>query len=422
MGGYWGRRSGATAVHDPLWARAVVWRRGKDGCVLVSLDLVGVTSGWVAGVRQRICLAQPFVAPEAIMICCTHTHAGPLSLPFRGMGDMDEAYLSVVSDAVVASVAEASAGLRDATMRYARPPVQIGINRRQARSGATAIGANPDGPVAPWAHVLQLQTSSGRAVLFQHACHPVVLGSSNHEISADFPGAACAHVEAETGAFALYVNGAAADINPSPAGATFADVEALGRALGAAVSGAVDGAGDETGRLPDDSIGWGQRQLSLPLQPAPSVARATVEMIRQGLNVARNITGDAWQQRVPRARLLWARDWLGAALPSRSQQTQSFEIQALQIGNITWLAMEGEIFVRYQLDLEASVHSPIVLCGFANGCIGYVPTRNEYGRGGYEIETAYQVYPSVLMIAPESDELIRRETGLLLASLAASER
>ena len=87
------------------------------------------------------------------------------------------------------------------------------------------------------------------------------------------------------------------------------------------------------------------------------------------------------------------------------------------------------MFVRYQLDLEAaSPQQPTVLCGYANGCIGYVPTADEYGRGGYEVGTsydfnvkaateAYKVYPSVQMIAPESEEIIRREALSVLKGL-----
>ena len=80
--------------------------------------------------------------------------------------------------------------------------------------------------------------------------------------------------------------------------------------------------------------------------------------------------------------------------------------------------LEGEIFVRYQLDVEAAHTEPVILCGFANGCIGYVPTADEYERGGYEVDIAYKVYPSTLMIAPESDRLIRQGIVDLLRILA----
>ena len=97
-------------------------------------------------------------------------------------------------------------------------------------------------------------------------------------------------------------------------------------------------------------------------------------------------------------------------------RVQSFEMQALALGELVLLGLEGEIFVCYQLDLEAA-HGPAVLCGLANGCIGYVPTADEYVRGGYEIDLAYKVYPSVQMIAPASETLIRQQAAALIAKV-----
>ena len=97
-------------------------------------------------------------------------------------------------------------------------------------------------------------------------------------------------------------------------------------------------------------------------------------------------------------------------------RAQPFEMQALALGELVLLGVEGELFARYQLDLETA-HGPAVLCGFANGCIGYVPTADEYARGGYEIDLAYKFYPSVQMIAPASEALIRERATALIAKV-----
>ena len=77
------------------------------------------------------------------------------------------------------------------------------------------------------------------------------------------------------------------------------------------------------------------------------------------------------------------------------------------------------MFVRYQHELEKnSPFKPTIMCGLANGCIGYVPTADEYQHGGYEVGTpytfkltaetsAYRVYPSIQMLAPESEGIVR---------------
>ena len=428
MGGYWGRRSGAAGIHDPLYASVILWRAGgreAEGAALVALDLVGVTPELTARIREQVVsAADPAVSirPEAVTVCCSHTHAGPLTMPFRGMGDVDGAYLERVCGRVARSAGRAAEGLGPVRIRYARPAARIAVNRRQSREGQVVIGEDPAGPVAAHAHVIVFEAvrpGGRRAVLFQHACHPVVLGSSNHEISADFPGPARRVVEERTGALAVFVNGAAGDINPRRFGGSFAEVESLGAELGAAVADAVSAAGDLAG----GGIAWSRERLDLPLiPPSPAMAEEVRRSIGE-LEAAASLAGDdPWQRRVPEAQLAWAREWLAEAGREDAADTQAFEVHGLRIGPLVLLGMEGEIFVRYQLDLERECQAPLVLCGYANGCIGYVPTAGEYARGGYEIDQAYKIYPSVRMIAPESEGIVRAGAWRVLEGLGVRRR
>ncbi len=428
MGGYWGRRSGATGIHDPLSASVILWRSSSAearGAALVALDLVGVTPGLADRIRGQVVEAAGSalsIRPEAVTVCCSHTHAGPLTMPFRGMGEVDTGYLESVCGRVGRCAERAAEGLRPVRLRYARPSVRIGVNRRQARRGEVVIGEDPHGPVASHAHVLVLEPLSGaprRAVLFQHACHPVVLPGANHEISADFPGAARRAVEERTGALAVFVNGAAADINPRGGHGTFDEVESLGAELGAAVAAAASGARE----LEGDGIAWSQARLDLPLTAATAAMEEEVRRSLDDLEEAVSSAGpDPWERRVPEACRDWARQWLAEAARGGPAGSQAFEIHGLRIGPLALLGMEGEIFVRYQLDLERGCAAPMILCGYANGCVGYVPTADEYERGGYEIDQAYKVYPSVRMIAPESEAIVRAGAWQVLESLGIGRR
>ncbi len=408
MGGYWGRRSGATHIHDRLMAKALVCGQGAARAALVAVDLVGLDADIVRGIRAKVARATG-IESAAIMVCASHTHAGPLTFPFRGMGRIDDRYLEQVADAVLEVVVAAAADSRSGRLYYARPEVQIGINRREPHPQGTRIGQNPAGPVVPYAHVLRFVAADGTgATLFNHACHPVVLGRDNLQISGDYAGAAARHIEEQTGDDALFVNGACGDVNPRIANGSFADVEALGQELGQAVLGGRDAAAP----LDASAISWAHERLDLPLQPPPSRWCAKVEQLKGHLR-ARLARGSE----VSKAQLEWAVamcKWVQAG--ADRARVQPFEIQALALGELVLLGLEGEIFVRYQLDLEAA-HGPAVLCGFANGCIGYVPTADEYARGGYEIDLAYKVYPSVQMIAPASESLIRQRTAALIAKV-----
>jgi len=408
MGGYWGRRSGATHICDRLMVKALVCGQDKARVALVAIDLVGLDADVVRGIREKIGRATG-IEGAAIMVCASHTHAGPLTFPFRGMGRIDSDYLEQVADAVVEVVVAAAADSRPGRLYYARPEVQIGINRREPHPQGTRIGQNPAGPVVPYAHVLRFVAADGRgATLFNHACHPVVLGHDNFQISGDFAGAAVRHIEEQTGDEALFVNGACGDVNPRIANGSFADVEALGQALGRAV---LEGR-DAAVPLDASAISWAHERLDLPLRPPPSRWRAKVEKLKGHLR-ARLARGSE----VSKAQLEWAVamcKWVQAG--TDRARVQPFEIQALALGELVLLGLEGEIFARYQLDLEAA-HGLAVLCGFANGCIGYVPTADEYARGGYEIDLAYKFYPSVQMIAPASESLIRQRVAALIAKV-----
>ena len=408
MGGYWGRRSGATHIRDRLMAKALVCGCDAARVALVAVDLVGLDADAVRGIREKIRRATG-IEGAAIMVCASHTHAGPLTFPFRGMGRIDSRYLDRVADAVVEAVVAAAADSRPGRLYYARPPVQIGINRREPHPQGTRIGQNPAGPVVPYAHVLRFVATDGTgATLFNHACHPVVLGHDNLQISGDFAGAAARHIEEQTGDKAIFVNGACGDVNPRITSGSFADVEALGQALGQAV---LEGR-DAATPLDISALRWAHERLDLPLQPPPTRWRVEAEKLKWHLRARL-----AWGGEAVKAQLEWAvarRKWVRAG--AERARVQPFEIQALALGELVLLGVEGELFARYQLDLEAA-HEPAVLCGFANGCIGYVPTADEYAHGGYEIDLAYKFYPSVQMIAPTSESLIRQRAAALIAKV-----
>ena len=399
MGGYWGRRSGATHIRDRLMAKALVCGLGSAHVALVAVDLVGLDAAVVRAIRERVTCATG-IEVMAVMICASHTHSGPLTFPFRGMGRMDSRYSEQVVDAVVEVVIAAAADSRPGRLYYARPQVQIARNRRPQ---------SVKGEVVPYAHVLRFAAECGaEATIFSYACHPVVLGRDNHQISADFPGASARCIEAATGGLALFVNGACGDVNPRIANGSFADVDRLGEELGRAV---LEGR-DAAAPLDASAISWAHERLDLPLRPPPSRWRAEAEKFKWHLRARLARGGE-----VSKAQFEWAVamcKWVQAG--AERTRVQPFEIQALAFGELVLLGVEGELFARYQLDLEAA-HGPAVLCGFANGCIGYVPTADEYAHGGYEIDQAYKVYPSVQMIAPASESLIRQRAAALVAKV-----
>jgi neutral ceramidase len=76
LAGYFNERLG-TGVHDPLQAKAIVLRQGREQIALVSCDLIGVSLGISTNARARAS-ERTGIPVTNICICATHTHTGPL--------------------------------------------------------------------------------------------------------------------------------------------------------------------------------------------------------------------------------------------------------------------------------------------------------------------------------------------------------
>jgi hypothetical protein len=77
------------------------------------------------------------------------------------------------------------------------------------------------------------------------------------------------------------------------------------------------------------------------------------------------------------------------------------------------------MFCEYQLSLSrlSPFSASTIVVGYANGCVGYVPTENEVPMGGYECCHSFRVYGRPSNLHPSAERVIVRESRSLLASL-----
>jgi hypothetical protein len=228
----------ATAVRDPLFARALVLASGGTPLALVALDLIGLSAARTARLKALLTARHP----DHVWLVSTHNHQSPDTLGLWGPGllgvfprksGLDLAYLALVEERVLAAVERAVAAARPARLHL-------------ASAGFDAEGRwvhNERSPVLDRElRVLLLTDQAGRtiATLAQHACHPETLWSDGTRVSADFCGVVCRRLEAELGGVGLYLNGAlgamvsAAVGHATPAAEREDLVDGLGEALGRA--------------------------------------------------------------------------------------------------------------------------------------------------------------------------------------------
>jgi hypothetical protein len=233
FGSYRERR--ASAVHDEPQCRALALSDGTTSMVLAALDLIGASGPLLATIRADAS-RMTGVAPERILIACTHSHASPDT---QGLwGGIGDAYRTHIAHRAASAIWEAHEAMAPAAASAASTQLhRVTKNRRGWPETDDALTS------------LRLTSPAGApiATLVNFACHPTSSGSSNTEVSRDWCGYAVDAVERETGGVAIYVNGAIGDANPIDASG-FEASERLGEAVAASAiaslnaADAIDGA------------------------------------------------------------------------------------------------------------------------------------------------------------------------------------
>lgn len=385
MCGYAARTEPATGAHDSLTARALV----VNDTALVIADVLGLHEESCARIRTRSGFAD-----DRVVVIATHTHGGPMPMPGRGGGDADPAFLRQLEDGCVAAIRQAAARRRPARLlagNGANPA--IAFNRRSA-----------GGPIDPTVPVLRVEGHDGVAiaVAFAHGCHPVVLGAGNRLYTADFPHYARQAVEEATpGAVALFLPGCSGDVSTghsaassisteTPPDRTYAEAERLGRRLAESV---------------------------LAAKTAP--LRATIDAATDAVELAlvqqeRDLDALAQQWRVmadEAADPAWAtlyRHWAQWAVTTAREPLTPWRgrVTSFDWGGLKLMFQPGEIFAATALRVRAGLPegpTPFVI-SLADGVPGYIPAREAYPEGGYEVAEAHRYYGLPGTFAPGSAE------------------
>jgi hypothetical protein len=125
-----------------------------------------------------------------------------------------------------------------------------------------------------------------------------------------------------------------------------------------------------------------------------------------------------WPNQFTKAVTAW-RESLHERVKSGGGRTHDIELQAARIGDVTVLAINGEVFARFTDDLRRAIGDDrLVVVGYANAAFGYIPTREAYLEGGYEVDTAHFFYNS-FRPQPGSLEMLCERAAELVRSLPA---
>jgi hypothetical protein len=422
----------ATAILDDLLCSVIALEQHDGRALVVSCDLLEFRREFTDRLTSE--LGRRFSVPaEGLLLCATHTHTGPPCIALGSL-EADERYLDRLEGWIVAAAEQALGRLEEASLRFsALPAPPIGINRRLAGPGGVRMAPNPVGPIDPLAAVLAFERPDGTplAALLHHGVHPTTLGVGLHVVSADYPGRARRHVEERLGGqlTTLFLQGACGDVRPklldgsgSFREGTEEDIQELGRRLGGAF---LDG-WRRAAPVDVRTLSTARRSLELSFGALPTPAELEREH-RLSLRLAERAgrAADSWEARHMDERRLhlavaaWAGEMLTLASGERLSGSVAGHIQAIAFGReLALVGFPGELFSEIGMRIRNdSPFGHTVVCGYAGGTVGYVPTRAALAEGGYEVEEAYKLYRLPAAFRDDVEEHVCREVGCLLADL-----
>jgi len=375
MSGYASRNRPSEGVTQDLWLKALAFEDRKGNrLVVVTADLIGFprTITDVAAARIQ---KQHGLERARLVLNASHTHTGPVVRPnLAAMYDLDaensrrlEEYGQKLTEDLVGVIGAALGDLRPAQLWYGQGRAAFAVNRRELTLKGMRIGVNPAGPTDPDVPVLKVTAPDGslRAVLFGYACHNTTLTGEFYKISGDYAGFAQDEVEkAHPGATALFMQLCGADQNPNPR-SKLELAEQHGITLAAEVRRVL------SGRLE-------------PLRPPIRAAFQTVEL------AFAPHSREMFEQRLKDpnpARVRHARLMLRAYDERRPIRRTPYPVQAVRFGkDLTLVTLGGEVVIDYPLRVkrEYGAREPVIVAGYTNDVMCYIPSRRVLKEGGYE--------------------------------------
>lgn len=425
MSGYYSERL-STGAKDPLQAKAMVFRQGDQSAAFVVCDLIAIASDLSHAVRQRV-EKRVGISADHLILSGTHTHTGPdygrelfCVMTDRPLPAANERppYVPHLIDAIVSSVVQAYESAKPMTLAAGTTLQQtpVAFHRRYLMKNGdlrTWIGLkDPNvlrtaGPIDPEVGMLLLRDPAGNkplAMLSSHALHLDTVGGTLW--SADYPFFIERTLQGSLGGqfVSLFGNGCCGNINHIDPNATErAATDFIGTSLGNTIAAAVP----KLSELSAPQLQVRREVVRLPLQ------KSTPEQLEKSKKLLREIQGgkqadfyehvDAYKRIVleqlrsnPNVEETMSLiGWGLSSTKAGSGESLPVDVQVITLGrDVAIVALPGEVFVEFGLSIKnASPFKTTLVVELSNNVEtiylptrnSYVPTRDSFTGGGYEV-------------------------------------
>ncbi len=425
----------STGIHDPLWAKAMLFQQGTEKYAFVFCDLIGLNPN-VSTHARALASAKTGIPVKNIVIAATHTHTAPLFYGFQhsyfhgkaisetGVDPHEKIdYSQFLINQLVKAIVKANGEIQ---------PVQLEVNiaeqhtlsfnrRYHMQNGKVLFNpgplnpeiVRPAGPTDPEVGILLIKNSASKTYeggLTVFAMHADCTGGT--EMSADYPYYLAQTLKNKLGkkfisAFALGPSGDinGIDVKKDLPMYSAANVKHIGETLGNTVIKSMP----KMKVISKPSLSMLSSKILLPLQvpsknqiDSAQVLINDLYKVRETGMYLKNAGGESgdFMKRVEMSKYL--------ALKNQHADVQ-VEVQVFRLDSETAIVgLPGELFV--ELGLEIKKRSPFkdtIVITVCNDKTSYIPTIKAFNEGSYEVTNAIVIPGAGEMLVETAVDLLK---------------
>ncbi|MEG7841638.1 neutral/alkaline non-lysosomal ceramidase N-terminal domain-containing protein [Bacillus mobilis] len=382
------RETGINNIEERIYGTVFVFEKDEMKTVFISIDNIGMLVEDTNMIRERIAsrLHVPF---ERITVVYTHTHSGPETV---GEQPLVKSYKTSLVNNVVHGAVTANNNLKLCEVGWGVTIGDIGINRRERTSdGRAKMGTNIKGVVDKRIGMLAIRNAETKelsGIVVFCTAHPNVLKGDSDALSADYPGMTRETLEKIVNCPVIIVQGAAGNINAKYRGSR----EAL-KQMAYMLSGHVLTMLPTVTYSPIVTVRTVSSTMQMKLKDIPEMNE--IRSMAQLAEKQWGVNTDEWLTIV-----------LKKYMKGIRQLRIDLEVQLFQVNDGMFFGIPMEPFSETALEVKESLRNELAFFGgYTNGYIGYLPTREEFAYGGYEVELNPIVYGTTtnLLMPPEEN-------------------
>lgn len=394
------RETGINNIEERIYGTVFVFEKDEMKTVFISIDNIGMLVEDTNIIRERVA-SRIHVPFERITVVYTHTHSGPETV---GDDPLVQSYKTILVNNVVHGAVTANKNLKQCEVGWGVTTGDIGVNRRERTSdGRAKMGTNIDGVVDNRIGMLAIRNAETKelsGIVVFCTAHPNVLKGDSDVLSADYPGMTREVLERIINCPVMIVQGAAGNVNAKYRGSR----EAL-KKMAYTLSGHVLTMLPTVTYSPIVNVRTVSSTMQMKLKDIPE------------MNEIRSMAQLAEKQ--------WGvntDEWLTIVLEKYKQGIRQLridlEVQLFQINDGIFSGIPMEPFSETALEMKESLQNELAFFGgYTNGYIGYLPTKEEFAYGGYEVELSPVVYGPVTNLLMPLEEntaelIVKKVTGL----------